>query len=140
MPFTGRTIRYQLGFELVLYEKGRQVPDKRIPYCVTSHFLPDQKTNDAIYRAAFREYARSDMGFAHDEYVVCFQDGYGQIEDVPKLIKGLEYWGDIKPGEPVVCSRDHCLEALEFVTGSKPGLNASDWKKWWDEYKAKEKD
>jgi len=139
-PFTGRTVRYKWGFELVLYQNGKRVPeDKLVPYWMPT-WMPDDEKQPEYYRAAFREYARSDWGFAHDEYVRIIKHGYGNIEDVPKLIKGLEYDGDIKPGEPVVCSRDHCLEALKLVTGANPGPNASDWKKWWEEYKANEKE
>ena len=137
-PFTGRTVQYMWGFELALYRDGRRVPNKRIPWGVTTDFLPDRETHHELYYAAFRAYARSDWGFAHDEYVRIIKYGYGNIEDVPKLIRGLEYHGDVTPGEPVVCSRDHCLEALELITGAKPGLNASDWKKWWEDHQKKE--
>jgi hypothetical protein len=141
-PFTGRTVVYEVfgGFNLVLYQNGKRIPEKRLaPYWMPT-WMPDQEQQPECYRAAFRAYARSDWGFAHDEYLRMIKYGYGEIEDVPKLIKGLEYYGDIKPGERVVCSWDHCLEALKLVTGANPGLNASDWKKWWEEYNANEKE
>lgn len=138
-PFTGRTVRYKWGFELVLYQDGKRIPDdKLIPYWMPT-WMPDEEKQPEYYRAAFREYARSDWGFAHDDYVRIIKYGYGNIEDVPKLIKGLESYGDLEPGKPVVCSRDHCLNALKAVTGANPGPNATDWQKWWDNYQKKEK-
>ena len=134
VPFSGRTIRYKWGFGLEFYQDGRQVPEQMIPVGATANFLPDEPSHHGMYRAAFREYATSSLNFTHDEYVLIIKYGYGDVQDVPKLIRGLEYYGDIKPDEPVVCSRDHCLEALKLVTGVNPGPNARDWRTWWTEH------
>ena len=139
-PFTGRTVWYKWGYELALYQRGQRVERDRLPSFWLTDWMPDEEAQPECYQAAFHEYAESDWGFSHDDYIVFCREGFGKIEDVPKLIKGLEYWGDIIPDKPVACSRSHCIDALKFVTGAYPGPNASDWKKWWEEYKANEKE
>ena len=138
-PFTGRTVLYEVfgGFNLALYQKGKRVPEERLVGYWIPTFMPEEATHPEYYRPAFLAYARSKYGFAHDEYVRIIKYGYGEIEDVPKMIRGLEYWGDVTNNATVVCSRDHCLEALKLVTGANPGPNAADWRRWWEEHQPK---
>jgi hypothetical protein len=54
---------------------------------------------------------------------------------VPHLIKALRLFpdGELKPGEGMICTQAHCVEALERITGAKVGVSYSSWRRWYEE-------
>jgi hypothetical protein len=53
----------------------------------------------------------------------------GDRTSVPHLIAALKLFPDVEP-ETLVCSWDHCVEALKRITGASPGYSYSAWKRW----------
>ncbi|MFH1731729.1 MAG: hypothetical protein ABIF82_08770 [Planctomycetota bacterium] len=123
-PFTGRAVEYYgHGFWVEAFRDGYPVdimePAERVP------LFPEGEP----YQKAVREYVRKN-GPDHSTYL--FFLAYGAQADVPMLLYGLRSMGEMK-GRSMVCTRGHCVDALQSITGAKPGYNYSDWEKWWQQ-------
>ena len=69
------------------------------------------------------------VGGHHDAFLVLSE--FGDAESIPYLLAGLRWQPHTAPGEPMKCTKLHCLEALRAITGHNAGLNYSDWATWW---------
>ena len=58
----------------------------------------------------------------------------GDWEAVPHLIRALRAFPDVEPGPGVgiECTEAHCVEALQKITGARPGLSYSAWHRWYE--------
>jgi hypothetical protein len=65
--------------------------------------------------------------FIHDPCVHLIE--IGDATSVPHLIGALKYFPDREEKE-IVCTWDHCVEALEKITGDHPGVSYSAWRRW----------
>jgi hypothetical protein len=84
--------------------------------------LSPQQKRTLAHRALTRT-----SGNHHDAFLILVE--HGKEESVPYLLDWLQAQGDLR-GDGVVCTRSHCVEALEKITGKKLGYNYSDWKGW----------
>jgi len=64
----------------------------------------------------------------HDAFLVLVE--HGTEESVPLLLDWLKKQADLEKGTGILCTRDHCLEALMGITGMDLGCNYSDWQDW----------
>ena len=62
----------------------------------------------------------------------------GDISSVPALLATLKKHPP-SPHGGLSCTTAHAIEALEKITGAKPGLTHNAWSSWWDRYQAKQK-
>lgn len=71
------------------------------------------------------------FGFHHDAFLALSE--IGNAESVPLLIRALK-WQDF-PGENgvMICTTDHCLMALNNLTGHDAGSSYQEWNIWWKE-------
>lgn len=60
----------------------------------------------------------------HDAYLRLIE--VGDDTSIPYLIDGLNRLGDTQ-----MCSRSHCIEALETISGEKFGGDVSAWENWY---------
>lgn len=77
-------------------------------------------------RIAHRALARP-KGNHHDALIVLTD--HGDQSSIPYLLDWLKAQGELR-GDGIVCTRSHCIEALEKITGKKLGYNYSTWKDW----------
>ncbi len=103
-------------------------------------WIPHRKMGDAgwIEEASPEEQRRTahaalalPWGRHHDAFVILAR--HGDAGSVPYLIRGLRRMGDLEPGGGMTCSRAHCVEALERITGYRAGWNHRDWARWREE-------
>ena len=73
-------------------------------------------------------------GNLHDAYIDLIR--VGDESSVPFLIRSLK-WHPRSPDGSMVCTKGHCLEALERITNNNPGYEYEDWKRWWRENRRK---
>ena len=66
----------------------------------------------------------------HDAFITLIY--CGDADSIPYLLCGLWWQPDTEPGEGMVCTKAHCLDALKRITGHDAGSNYSDWAAWWD--------
>ncbi|MBN1917207.1 MAG: PQQ-binding-like beta-propeller repeat protein [Verrucomicrobia bacterium] len=64
----------------------------------------------------------------HDDYIHLIY--IGDESSVPFLIWSLR-WEERSPDGSMVCTKAHCLEALEQITNNDPGCEHEDWQRWW---------
>jgi hypothetical protein len=69
------------------------------------------------------------VGGHHDAFLVLSE--FGDAASIPYLLAGLRWQPHTAPGEPMKCTKLHCLEALRAITGHDAGRNYSDWAEWW---------
>jgi hypothetical protein len=123
--FTGRTVAYDGGFFHEGFVSGNEAiipeePEHPVLY-------PDE----APYQQAVRDFVCQN-GPNHDTYL--FFQQHGNQDDIPALLYGLQSMGETT-NRAVVCTRIHCVDALQSITSARPGINYSDWVKWWtDKY------
>ena len=84
--------------------------------------LSPSKKRELAHRALARPEAMH-----HDAFIVLAE--HGTEESVPYLLDWLRTQDDVKDSI-IVCTRGHCIEALEKITGMKLGYNYSDWQDW----------
>ena len=84
--------------------------------------LPPRQKRKLAHRALDRPDANH-----HDALLTLV--GHGKDESVPYLLDWLKAQGDFQGGG-MVCTRAHCLEALEKITGKELGCDYSDWEDW----------
>jgi hypothetical protein len=123
-PFTGTTwIYYGLGsVDEQAYYDGRPVYSSGIHMETSSEtmFPTNAACQDAVREFIARE------GPSHDSYF--FLAEFGNASDIPVLLRALKRFGDTSGA--MTCSKVHCLEALQRITGAYPGENYSDWVRW----------
>ncbi len=66
----------------------------------------------------------------HDAFL--YLEKFGGPDDVPYLLWGLRWQKDTAPGEGMICTKAHCLDALQRITGHDAGMNYTDWAEWWE--------
>ena len=101
-------------------------------------WVPNQRLKDLQWMNAaskddLKEVAQRVLTFPvgghHDAFLVLSE--FGDAESIPYLLAGLRWQPHTAPGEPMKCTKLHCLEALRAITGHNAGLNYSDWATWW---------
>jgi hypothetical protein len=70
-----------------------------------------------VYHAAIR--------WGHDHDALLGLIGVGDDSSVSHLIRCLENMPD-----PCGCSKNHCIDALEIITGEDFGDDVEEWKRW----------
>ena len=65
------------------------------------------------------------FGNHHDAFIML--EGYGNTESIPILINALKWQRETKADERMICTKSHCLEALQKLTGEDFGNNYDDW-------------
>ena len=126
-PFTGSTvIYYGSGFGVSHYREGKEITAETGREEAREEMFPEQQE----YQDAVRAYVAR-HGPDHDEYAF-FYARHGKGSDLPVLLFGLQSLGDTTNGV-MVCTKAHCLDALRTITGANPGVNYSDWAKWYHE-------
>ena len=123
-PFTGTLVVYGGGRRLRPYLRGHahlnMIPDFTDTYDHLS-------SAEEIWRDAFRYYiARNAPG--HNEYGLLV--GFGEESDIPMLLAGLRSFPKREDGG-IVCTHEHCVDALRAITGADVGYAYSDWAAWW---------
>ncbi len=93
-----------------------------------------------LYRALDNPTA-FDEGRMHDACLSLVQGG-GDKNSVPHLIAALRSFGDVEPGprDGIICTQEHCVRALERITGAKVGYSYSSWKRWYERHGTAQKD
>lgn len=61
---------------------------------------------------------------------------HGDINSVPAMIAVLKRNPAYSDGGPI-CTRSHCLDALQQLTKADPGNKNEDWENWWQEHNNK---
>jgi hypothetical protein len=120
--FSGVTVEYLAGFDYVKYINGTEVLEE----VDVSQYEKDLFPHEVSHQQAVRD-SVDQVGPGHSTYF--FYAEHGKESDLPLLLYGLKQMGE-SHGE-FVCTRSHCLDALQKITGVKPGINHSDWQKWW---------
>lgn len=120
--FTGRAVSYPNYFYPDCIVDGR-----KLDLMAVSNNPKNIGPDAAPYQDALRDYVQ-EHGPGHNEYIFFCQ--HGRESDIPALLYGLKSMGETT-NSAIGCTRAHCLEALQSVTGAKPGINYSDWAKWW---------
>lgn len=69
------------------------------------------------------------VGGHHDAFLLLSK--VGDAESIPYLLAALRWRPHTEPGDPMPCTKMHCLNALRRITGHDAGLNYSDWATWW---------
>jgi hypothetical protein len=94
--------------------------------------LPPAKQRAKLHRTL--DQAKTESDGIHDACIM-LQD-VGDSSSVPHLIRALRFFGDaelpLPKGVGIICTHQHCVDALEHITGAKPGISCSSWKRWWE--------
>ena len=70
------------------------------------------------------------LGVHHDAFL--YLRHVGDAASVPLLIRALEWQNPDRSG-PIVCTTNHCVDALRSLTGEDFGYSLGEWKRWWEE-------
>jgi hypothetical protein len=105
--------------------------------CYNYWILPHRRLSDLAWLqtaspAELRDNAhrviRWKGGAHHDAFIYLIH--CGNYESVPLLINALRWYPS--EGEAMVCTKAHCLKALQTITGHDAGNDYRDWAEWWD--------
>lgn len=122
--FSGQTIIYSGGLlHIQAFRNGADPTYLPEPPEVGGLMFP----NHPACHVAVREYIQ-EHGPGHNEYMFLME--YGTKADLPVLLYGLQSMGETT-NRAIVCTRAHCVYALEMISGARPGYNYSDWAQWW---------
>jgi hypothetical protein len=94
-------------------------PPPAPPWLLTGHDAA--ATRDELHRAL-------QEGDPHDACLGLLS--VGDMTSVPFLIDALKAFPDEEPQGGFICTWSHCVEALEHITGAKPGYSHSAWRRW----------
>jgi hypothetical protein len=94
--------------------------------------LPPAEQRSTLHRTLDR--AETDDDGLHDACMMLTE--VGDASSVPHLIRALRFFGStelpLPEGAGIVCTQQHCVDALEHITGEKPGISYGSWKRWWE--------
>lgn len=68
--------------------------------------------------------------YQHDALVILIREG--DRSSIPFLIRELARLEAENPGAEVPCFTNHCVDALQNITGAKAGGTSRDWQRWLD--------
>ncbi len=124
--FFARPSRTNTPHDLCIFDLGwlEQASEQEMDEAETRfRTAPPEERRELAQRALGRP------GLIHHDALIVLAE-VGNKESVPYLLDWLKSQRDVLKGGGVDCTRTHCLEALEKITGKKPGWNWSDWKDW----------
>ena len=104
----------------------------------TQWWIPNRKlidlewmtsTPQAEMRRVCHQVLRIPGGNHHDAFILL--ESAGDESSIPLLIWALRWQEDTpSPSQSMICTKVHCLEALQHITGANAGMNYRDWKTW----------
>lgn len=95
----------------------------------TALYLEDQDHSVDEVRARLHAILRPPIFGGHDPFLDAQR--VGDWTTVPLLIGCLRWQEETDPGEPMICTKAHCLSSLRAITGHDAGTNYGDWRDWW---------
>jgi len=108
-------------------------------------WLPNRALNDCILarsdeigdieslRKVCHKIISYPFGNHHDAFIMLEQ--FGNRESIPYLIRALAWQQMPDDTGTVVCTTDHCVDALRKLTGEDFAYSHSDWSRWWQQNK-----
>jgi hypothetical protein len=86
-----------------------------------------EKSSSSEKRKLAQRALKYPLGFHHDACIILID--HGNEESVPYLLTYLKWYDYFnKDDDFIVCTKSHCLEALQKITGESLGDHYSDWK------------
>ena len=103
-------------------------------------WIPHQKMRELIgwenasedeIRTVSHQILRYPVGNHHDAFLAL--EKVGNAKSVPLLIRALKWHEPSAEDDFIVCTTDHCISALQSLTGVDCGTSYAAWNKWWND-------
>ena len=94
--------------------------------------LPPAEQRAELHRIL--DHAKDGSDGIHDACIQLAE--VGDQSSIPHLIRALRFFGDAELPLPdrvgIICTQQHCVDALESLTGATVGISYQSWKHWWE--------